>query len=427
MNRTFHAARRFLPEWVRKRVPPSLKRLLAPAVHAPVLGLSDHLPPGLPRRERKRALVSYITLPFRLARSDPRNAQFSNIGIARFMARALNRLGYIVDVADWTDEQFRVRRPYDLFIGHAGRNTPVIMAALARETVKIYFSSGLHCLEQNRREAERFDALERRRGVRLPADRRIEWDETPAYERADGIICVGNDRVRASFSRYSTVIALNNAAYPDDGSQEEVKDFESARSGFLFFSGPGNVHKGLDLLLEAFARLEAHLHVCQEIEPEFHKAFRRELDELGNIHRIGLVPARSAEFHRLAARCAWTILPSCAEGQPGGVVECMQFGLVPVVSRECNITTRDFGITLSDSSVAEIERTVKDLAQRPPEWCAKMSRRTRRAAAREFSADAFLQNMKSAIGRIVAVKTGETPRVRPESDEAKPDVTAPNP
>jgi len=54
--------------------------------------------------------------------------------------------------------------------------------------------------------------------------------------------------------------------------------------------------------------------------------------------------------------------------------------------------------------VAEIERTVKDLSHRSPEWCAEMSHRTRRAAATEFSEEAFLRNMKSAIASITAGK-----------------------
>ena len=62
------------------------------------------------------------------------------------------------------------------------------------------------------------------------------------------------------------------------------------------------MHKGLDLVLEAFARMpELHLTVCGPIheEPAFEAAFRRELYETPNIETLGWVDIASPAFAEL--------------------------------------------------------------------------------------------------------------------------------
>jgi glycosyltransferase involved in cell wall biosynthesis len=385
-----------LPSFIRKRVPRFLREWKHPHLKtSPVLGLGDD------GTKKKRALVSYITMPFWLRKGHPDLMRFSNNGIARNIVRALNEIGYVVDVVDWSDTAFVVLQNYSLFVGHGGVNFEHLARQLAPDTPKIYFSTGLYWQEHNRREEERFRALEQRRGARLPSDRRIPCSEEYANQTADGIICLGNEVTRESYAKFPRVWNVNNAAYPEPRCEPAKKNFETARRNFLFFSGGGNVHKGLDLLLEVFPKLDAQLWICQHIAPEFRTVYRKELEEQTNIHCAGYVPMRSAEFYALADRCAYVIHPSCAEGCVGSVVECMHHGLIPVVSREATVETGDYGMTLKDCSIGEITRTVEELSRKPAEWCAQKARATRAAAERDFSEAEFLRGFKVAVETIL--------------------------
>jgi len=356
-------------------------------------------------RQGKRALLSYINVPLNLPRDDRRRIQFSNYGIARSIVQVLNGLGYTVDVVEWNDLRFLPKRPYELFIGHGGLNFRRIACALPREATKIYFSTGPYWRFFNAQELARFAALQRRRGIRLNPDRLIDADEEWATRNADAIICLGNEQVRESYSDFPVVYNLNNAAYPDAEHIGEGKDFAEARNNFLFFSGGGNVHKGLDLLLEAFRATSSHLYICQDISPDFRAVYKEELELLPNIHLVGWIAMRSVDFYGLVGKCAYVIHPSCAEGQPGGVIECMHQGLVPVVSRESNIDVDGFGLQLWECSIREIVDTVEGLSKQPPEWCEKMSERTRDAAKRTFSVEAFLERFTMAVEDAI-VKSG---------------------
>lgn len=358
----------------------------------------------------KLALLSYITTPFRLSQYDPRNLQFSNVGIARSIVRTLNELGYIVDVVEYTDIRFTPKKEYDLFIGHGGHNFKHIASNLPPHTTKIYFSTTLYWREHNNREKERFHLLEERRKVRLNLDRWIPSSEDHATRSADGIICLGNQVTKKSYSNFPLVMILNNAAYHDNRYELIKKDFKSSRNNFLFFAGGGNVHKGLDLLLEAFVQVKAHLYICQNIKPDFYKVYQHELEKYPNIHLKGWVPMRTPQFYGLIDKCAFIIHPSCAEGSPGAIVECMHQGLIPIVSRYSGINTHEYGITLKTCSVDEIVKMIRKLSQHPPEWHEKRSKKTHKAALKYFSDKNFRQNLKISIQHIIINKRADFTR-----------------
>jgi len=371
----------------------------------PVYGLAESLPYDRFKKIKypKRALLSYITIPFKLSPGDPRQRQFSNIGIARSIVHVLNELGYLVDVVEWTDVKFLPEKKYDLFIGHGGCNFEFIAYNLPSEVVKIYFSTGIYWRKFNQMEEERFCRLERERNVQLSYDRRINYNEESANQIADGIICLGNKLVKESYAQFPLVMNLNNAAFQNDRHEQVNKDFISGRNKFLFFSGSGNVHKGLDLLLEAFSQLaDAHLYICQAISLDFYDIYQLEFKKLPNIHLIGPIPPRGRKFFDLINKCNYVIHPSCAEGQPGAVIECMHHGLIPIISCESNIDTDGYGITFGTCSVNEITRVVTNLLLKSPKWCEQMSEQTREIALTQYSEAAFQGNMKAAIKDIIA-------------------------
>lgn len=352
-------------------------------------------------RKTKRALLSYITVPFLLAADDPSNTRFSNIGLARTIVEVLNDLGYVVDIVEYNDTRFRPRHKYDVFLGHGGDNFEKIARVLPSTTAKIYFSTGSYWRIWNELELARVDYLYQRRGFRIEPDRIITRSEEWANVNADGIIALGNSYVRQSYAGFPHVINVNNATYHDVGYDPESKDYARGRNGFLYFAGAGNLHKGLDLLLDAFPQLDEHLYVCQVLSPEFARLYQHELNACPNIHNIGHISLRSRQFYELVNKCNFIILPSCGEGQPGSVLDCMQYGLIPVVSKESNIDTANFGVTFEQCTVEAIAAVVQDLASRPLEWQRDKVARTREVTLTEYSRDIFYQNFRCSVLQLL--------------------------
>jgi glycosyltransferase involved in cell wall biosynthesis len=354
----------------------------------------------LPTGSEKKALLSYLVPPLIPPPGKRNTSTFSNAGIAQYIPRALNELGYSVDIINYDNNKFVPDKKFDLFIGHGGINFEKIEKTLDPACTRIYFSTGTYWKEWNRVEKERLDMLQKRRGVILPADRSIEHGEEYANVNSDGIICLGNDHAKKTYGKFPCVLNINNAVYPDAYSLKN-KNFEVARNNFLFFNGGGNVHKGLDIMLEAFSQLEHHLYVRQDIEPAFLKVYKKELTEYPNIHLVPYLKKPSKEFFSLMDSCDFVISPTCAEGQPGSVIECMAHGLIPILSREANIDTKEFGITLKENSVEEITSVVSDVSGKPDAWYKQKSFLTLEEIQNYYTPEQFLKNMKNAVQTII--------------------------
>jgi glycosyltransferase involved in cell wall biosynthesis len=349
----------------------------------------------------KRALLSYLVHPFSIPGDDPRFLRHINIWRAREMVRVLNCMGYIVDVIDYRDTKFVPRKKYDLFIGHGGITTEKIARQLPAKTVKIYFSTGCYWKFHNEQELSRFTALRERRGVDLIPDRLIRNSEEGALLTADGVIGIGNEFTKSTYSAFSPVIMVNDTALFDDFFERSNKNFERGRGHFLYFAGGGNVHKGLDLLLEAFSELEQNLWICAQIDDQFADIYATELHTHPNIHSVGWIQPRSVQFYELMGICNFVILPSCSEGQASSIVECMNQGLIPIVSRASSFDVSDYGVLLEPCTIREIVKTVTLLSSQSAEWCEERAKRTREVAIREHSEQVFTAQMDEAIRSII--------------------------
>lgn len=356
-------------------------------------------------KPRKKALLSYLVYPL-LPPPDKRDkVVFSNLGIAQHIPKILNELGYEVDIINYDDISWSSVEEYDLFVGHGGINFSSIAEKLSQKTVCVYFSTGIYWREFNIREAERLLTLAIRQGFLLTPDRRIKFSEEEANQLADGIICLGNKNAAATYSKFPNVITVNNAVYPIGDYSLDTKDFDSSRRHFFFFSGPGCIHKGLDRLIEAFAQTDLHLHVCQRMDAEFTKIYENVITNAPNIHIHGEIPMRSRQYEDLVSKCNWTILATCAEGQPGATLECMGYGLIPILPETANIDLMDFGILLSDCEINTIRATIHQASQLPPAECKQRAIQTMKVTKTLYTPERFDQEFKSAIQQIVLSRT----------------------
>jgi glycosyltransferase involved in cell wall biosynthesis/SAM-dependent methyltransferase len=348
---------------------------------------------------KRRALLSYITAPFRTPADQVTG--FSNFGIARNLVRVLAALGYEVDVVEYSTMNYRADAHYDLFVGHGGMNWEHLSRTVARDAVKVYFATGAHWRLANRAAAERHAAFEARRGIRLPYERWVTYSEEFAYHDADGIVCLGNKQVVEGFPEHPLCIPINNATYPDGHYAPGQKDFESGRHRFLFFGSVGSLHKGLDLVLEAFSELDAELYCAGRFEPAFLDAYRHEIETRPTIKIVGWVPFGSAAYYELMNRCNFVILPSCAEGQPGSVLDAMNLGLIPIVSKACHINVEPFGVEIDPPSIKAIRDCVQRMRDLPVSWQRERSRQAREACLRDHSEEGFVQELRRAIETII--------------------------
>lgn len=348
----------------------------------------------------KSALLSYIGNFDEFNENDSKYYHHIKYWRSSELIKILNELGYLVDVIDYRDVSYKPRKKYDLFIGHGGINFIPIAKLLRIQAKIIYLSTGAYWKFHNTQEALRFYELEKRRNFSLKPDRRIIHSEEKALSLVDGIIGTGNRFTRKTYSQYASVIMVNNCVLYEPQVLKSLKDFERGRTQFLYFAGGGNVHKGLDLLLEVFTKLDFHLWICTIIDEEFNKLFRKELSEYDNIHNLGWVNTGSETFEEIVRTCNFIILPSSSEGGVQSVVECMNQGLIPIVSEECGIDVGDCGYIFPNCSVTEITNVVKQVVALSNQECLNLSEKIKILVKTDYSKLNYSNKILTAIKNI---------------------------
>jgi glycosyltransferase involved in cell wall biosynthesis len=351
-------------------------------------------------KSRGTVVISYITWPFREGWDSLRGRGHTNAYEVVVMAEAFTNEGFRVEVTDWKDRGFilpddcRVVVDLHANLGHWQSRIP-------KGCKRILHATGMHWLTANLSELERLRNLSERKGVDLLPRRQVEPTESAGI--ADGIVVLGNQATIDSY-RFSgkpvTRVPISSAyefSWPAD------RDEEKARTRFLWLGSYGMVHKGLDLVLEAFSRMpELGLTVCgrPEKEEDFYRLYQKELQNTPNIRLQGWVDMASEEFKDIACSHASVVYPSCSEGGAGSVIHCMHAGMLPVCTDGASVDLGDFGVRVQSGTVQHIMDACRLVASLPAAEVRPRARAAYEHVRTVHTRERFRENYRKFAERI---------------------------
>ncbi len=345
-----------------------LKKLLNFSPPTPLISLPPQAQED--RKVQGSVFISYITWPFKEGYHTPRARGHTNAFEVIAMATAYQQLGYRVEIANHDEKNYRPASDCVLAIDLHGQ-LEEWNKTLSPTCYRILHATGAHWLVANDAELRRLLALRDRRGVVLLPRRQVPPSHSAAL--ADQIVVLGNKYTMESFQfsgKPITRLPLSSAyefPYPQE------RNISLAKKKFLWIGSYGMVHKGLDFVLEAFAKMpELSLTVCgrPEKEEDFFHLYEKELLHTPNIHFHGWMDMASEAFTHIAHTHAAIIYPSCAEGGAGSVIHSMHAGMVPICTKEASVDLGDFGISIKEGSpeaVMEAARQFASLSDREAE------------------------------------------------------------
>lgn len=356
-----------------------------------------------------RVLLSYILKPLRDLEGPCDLSHTHNLESV-LMARTWLQRGYIVDAIDYRNNIFVPQHHYDWFTG-ARLYFAEIADRLGREVVKVVHLDTSHFAVNNRNAYARLADAQIRKGVSLFESIRI-LEHNNAMAFTDAAILLGN-RVTADTFRFAgkPLFELDVPSVLDFPPPDRDAVF-NARGRFLWLGSNGLLHKGLDLVLEAFARMpEVHLTVCGPIEQEaeFVRAYAPEL-ALPNVECRGWIDVGSESFQQLVRQTSAMVYPSCGEGQAGALVNCIRAGLIPIASQQSGVEVNPFGIQLDECSVDEICTAVTKIASMDADELYARSRAAANFGEAHFSRAAYTKRYNEILDAIECTRdhfTGE--------------------
>ncbi len=351
------------------------------------------------KKYSKNCLISYITNPFVKGVSYTHQNSWQVIEIAK----AISKFGYNVDVCDYNYNKSDFNKKYDLLIDLHPRDNAVYNKFLKSNCIKIAYLTGSNTSVSNIAEQKRINDVYRRRNIKLIPRRQAPLI-SKRIESYNAAFFIGNEYNLRTFSEFKMppVYFIKNTGYDFNFCNEKRK-----ANNFMFLGSAGQVHKGLDLLLEVFAEKckDCNLYVCSSFENEsdFCKAYKNELYNTPNIYPVGFVDIKSDKFKEIAEKCAYMIMPSCSEGIAGSVLTAMSAGMIPIVSRECGFED-DEVIHLKDCSKECIEKSIKYYAAKDNKWIKNESEKSVKIVKERYSEECFVKSIIQALSNTLNTK-----------------------
>lgn len=358
------------------------------------------------RNYEKNVLISYITSPF-LNKDD--FVSHTNRIEALTIAKVFDELKFNVDVINFDSDSYVDYEKYDLVFGFEKPYENSFYCP--KKITRIFYGTGMNPYISNPKTFSRIkDVYSRKGSILLSSARFVKSDYSLQTSLSDGIICLGNEQCRKSWSlniESEKVVSVSPSSFATLNYKKilEKKNIKEVRKNYLWFGSGGLVHKGLDLTLEAFLQLSnLQLWVCGPVEQEkeFCSLYKEELYNTPNIHTLGFVDIRSEQFKKIMKETGYLIFPSCSEGgSPSTATVIRNGGLFPVVTKEITLDLNEciFINDLSTSSL--IDAIIKSQNMSDNEYLEKV-KKVAQFVSINNNLDNFKREFKAALTKLIS-------------------------
>jgi len=358
------------------------------------------------KTNNKLVLLSYILAPFKYRSQNACKAVHANYAAAWEIVNILNDLGYNVDVVEASNKQYQITKKYDVLIGTLDcieRFSPF----LSKKCTKIFYALGVYVDERNGPNGElgRVTALEERTGCHYVPKRLFSDPELikRSVEKSDAVIITGGKATIESFPSaiLEKSIHCTMPIYPETIPKIQITNKKSA-TDYLWFFGFGQVHKGLDLVIEAFQQNpQFKLNIIGEMEDDFKKIYGETIKASNNITFHGFLDTKSKRFQNIIAQCFCFIAPSVNEGISCACATLLQLGLYPIITKETGIDLpKGLGHTLSDSSLESITKALHQVDSLSKHLLAEEIEQLKQFSIAKYSPYEFNRQFRQAIQTI---------------------------
>tara|TARA_Y200000002_G_scaffold383214_1_gene404086 strand:+ start:3246 stop:4325 length:1080 start_codon:yes stop_codon:yes gene_type:complete len=340
----------------------------------------------------KKILICYIKSPFYFMN---RPIKHSNVIESRIIADTFKNMGFNVDVVDWQCKRNIDYSKYSLIFGFGlpYRNS---FSNHDINLKRICYLTGSNPNFSNKQEAMRIKKIYDDKKSLLSPRREAYWPWMNTAINSDMLVLTGNSQTKSTYEG----LVENIQTVPVPIIPSKLKPNLSINSGILWFGGSGAVHKGLDLVLEAITNSSAKftLDICGPIkgETDFFNMYQEKLnDERVNFH--GMIDVSSNEMQKLIDRNSFIVLPSCSEGMASSVITCMQFGLIPIISKECGVDIGDHGILIEELSISGVKTAIYKALNLNADEILKMKKQAVEFIKKNNSHDSYRKHILNAL------------------------------
>lgn len=349
--------------------------------------------PNMPNQ--KKLLFSYV---FNHLFEDLENNICGTRGVeSAIMISEFIKKGYCIDLIDCrneNEESIIRKKKYDLVFGFGKPfnllNQPEV------DTKRIMYLTEKHPQYSKKKEKERLDYYYSRYNKKVNYSRTGLFYKEEDFVNLDSIVYIGSpkdsDLIPCSIPKHSIApTGLINKKY-----KLHQRQISASKTKFLWFGSLGAIHKGLDLLIDAF-KLNPNYTLYIAGLGKIEEKNLPKYSNNKNIVNLGYVNVNSDRFLNIINDCSYVILPSCSEAMSTGVITCMNHGLIPIITEDVGFQFPNFGYELSDYKIETIIDTVMKCANLKTSVIKDQHEKAYNYSMQHFSAEQFQKSFAGII------------------------------
>lgn len=353
---------------------------------------------------QKRVLICYVPIL---------NYDFSKIVHAQSahinqIIYAFTQRGYCVDIC-YANDMLSYRRIsnnyYDVVFGFG--ETYKLACVDNPRALKISFIMENHPIVVAKKYAERVEYFKKRHPhVDISSSiLRTGFFDIEQFKLSDAGILMNSLYNSMNFKEFGDNLLLvnSNSIFNDAYNfiREEVFDsVTKCRKRFLWFGSVGLIHKGLDIVVDAFRQLPDFCLDVYGIDKKEYTLFDKiKSDNTFNKKRVNVM---SDEFiHEVVLMHNFMVLDSCSEGMSTAVSTCMAHGIIPIVSKECGFNEAPCIIQLEDNSVEGVKNAILKTQEMSEEEILNMRQACYEYARKNFSLEHFNEEFGKQLDKVL--------------------------
>ncbi len=348
----------------------------------------------------RNCLILYMVEPFI---SDKNALVHQNFVQNIELANIVRCKEFNVDVANYTFTSSVTPKKYDLIIDIHPQHRELYQKNINKNAIIIGYLTGSNPTFSNSAEQSRLRELYLRKGALLTARRQVPCFKKEILSGLDAVLFIGNTYNLSSYAEFELprIYMIRNNGH--DFGQVPRRGKQAVKK-FVFLASSGQVHKGLDLLLEVFSKhtdLTLYVMSLFKAEEDFCKLYHKELYETPNIIPVGFQNINGELFKNIVSECAYIILPSCSEANAGSILTGMSTGLIPIVSRECGFEADEVHY-LDSCSLVDIEKALTMFSNKSQEWLDAESLKASQIVRARYTIDDYKLSVNTALEKIIS-------------------------
>lgn len=307
--------------------------------------------------------------------------------------------GYIIDVYPCENlgkNDFFYDVSYDIIFGFGP--TFVLLSELNSQAYKILFvtENAPWIVKDNYN--ERLKLFNSRNG-RIPhrAISRTNFYTKEMFEISNVGICInGTYNLNSMKEALPYIYQINvNSIY--DGRKVE-KDHTNTKNSFLWFGSTGLIHKGLDILIDVIKDMP---HCSLDI----YGASSEELLDIKlpeNVHNCGKVNIHSKEFlEEVVAKHTFVVSLSCSEGMQSGIATCMNYGLIPILTKETGYDDNPYVLQVDNINIVYLTKYLEQCINMDTCYLKELECLVQDYSLYNYNLDFFTNNFNNIITKIL--------------------------